>query len=87
MDEPNGDPSAIALYFVDKLAAKHVKAVLSGEGADELFGGYTIYGAPLTAGKLSKVPKPLLKSAASLMKALHLRGHNYLSRAASTVDQ
>ena len=43
MDQPLADPSCIALYFVSKLASEYVKVVLSGEGADELFGGYTIY--------------------------------------------
>lgn len=52
MDEPHGDPSAVALYFVDQIAAKKVKAVLSGEGADELFGGYTIYQTALSSKKL-----------------------------------
>ena len=42
MDEPSADPSAVALYFVDQIAAAQVKAVLSGEGADEFFGGYRI---------------------------------------------
>ena len=42
-DEPESDPSAVALYFVCNLASQHVKVVLSGEGADELFGGYNIY--------------------------------------------
>ena len=42
MDEPLGDASAVALYFLSKEAAGHVKVVLSGEGADELFGGYNI---------------------------------------------
>ena len=46
MDQPLADPSCIALYFVSKLAAEHVKVVLSGEGADELFGGYTVYNEP-----------------------------------------
>ena len=46
MDQPLADPSCIALYFVSKLASEHVKVVLSGEGADELFGGYTIYNEP-----------------------------------------
>ena len=46
MDEPSADPSAVALYFVDQEAAKKVKAVLSGEGADEFFGGYRIYQTP-----------------------------------------
>ncbi|NTU89176.1 MAG: asparagine synthase (glutamine-hydrolyzing), partial [Actinobacteria bacterium] len=46
LDQPLADPSAVALYFVSKLASEHVKVVLSGEGADELFGGYTIYREP-----------------------------------------
>lgn len=82
MDEPNGDPSAVALYFVDKLAAKYVKAVLSGEGADELFGGYTIYQTALSSAKLNKVPKPLLKALSKVLKLLHIRGANYIDRAA-----
>ena len=43
MDEPLGAPSAIPLFFVSRLASKQVKVVQSGEGADELFGGYWIY--------------------------------------------
>lgn len=85
MDEPSGDPSAVALYFVDQLAAQQVKAVLSGEGADEFFGGYKIYQAPLASGKLAGVPAPLLRAGASLFKALNLRGANYLERASETV--
>ena len=53
MDEPSGDPSAVALFFVDQIASKKVKAVLSGEGADELFGGYKIYQAPMATDRLS----------------------------------
>ena len=86
MDEPSGDPSAIALYFVDQLASKSVKAVLSGEGADELFGGYKIYQAPLAARALSAVPAPLLKAAASFFKKTGLRGANYLERASESAS-
>ena len=43
MDEPLADPSTIALYSVTELASKHVKILTSGEGADELFGGYNTY--------------------------------------------
>ena len=46
LDEPSGDDSAIALYFVAREASRHVKVVWSGEGADEFFGGYNIYREP-----------------------------------------
>src|SRR5204862_467271 len=42
-DEPLAHPSSVALYFVSKLAAKHVKVVLTGEGSDELLAGYARY--------------------------------------------
>lgn len=85
MDEPSGDPSAVALYFVDQLAARDVKAVLSGEGADEFFAGYKIYQTPLANKKLSWVPKPLLRTAAKVMHKLGIRGANYLDRASTGV--
>lgn len=81
MDEPIGDPAAIALYFVDMLAASHVKSVLSGEGADELFGGYCIYRTPLDARKIKWVPPKMLRVAGKAASMLNLRGQNYLYRA------
>lgn len=86
MDEPSADPSAVALYFVDQEAAKKVKAVLSGEGADEFFGGYRIYQVPFSNAKLSWCPKPLLKAASKVTRALGIRGANYLERASETVE-
>ena len=56
MDEPLGDASAVALYFLSKEAAGHVKVVLSGEGADELFGGYNIYREPESLKKIAWIP-------------------------------
>ena len=50
LDEPVADPALVPLYFVANEARKHVKVVLSGEGADELFGGYNIYREPRVAG-------------------------------------
>lgn len=87
MDEPCGDPSAVALYFVNELAAKQVKAVLSGDGADELFGGYPIYRAPLDTKWLSWCPKPLLRLGAALLEKSGRRGANFLARAGESVDR
>lgn len=86
MDEPCADPSAVALYFVDKLAARKVKAVLSGEGADELFGGYRIYQTPFSNRKLDWLPSGLLRGASAAARALHVRGANYLERAGEGVE-
>ena len=80
MDEPSADPSAVALYFVDKLAAEKVKAVLSGEGADEFFGGYRIYQVPFANKKLEFIPRPLRALGAKVTKALGIRGRHYLER-------
>lgn len=87
MDEPSGDPSAVALFFVDQIASKKVKAVLSGEGADELFGGYKIYQAPMATDRLGKLPKPLLRASAALLRKLGIRGANFLERASETVAE
>lgn len=86
MDEPSADPSAVALYFVDKIAARDVKAVLSGEGADELFGGYRIYQAPLSNAKVGWLPKGLLHGAARALRSAGVRGASYLERASSPVE-
>lgn len=75
-DEPVADPSAIGLYFLAREARKSVKVVLSGEGADELFGGYNIYLAPLASRFVSWWPKPLLE----FLSKLPLRGSNFATR-------
>ena len=86
MDEPSADPSAVALYFVDQIAAEQVKAVLSGEGADEFFGGYRIYQTPFANQKLAWAPKGLLRGASKAARALGVRGANYLERASETPE-
>ncbi len=84
LDEPLPNPSQIPLYFLAKNAAKYVKVVLSGEGADELFGGYPMYLAGGHFDRYSKkVPKFIRKSAAATAKALpHFSGKNFLIRGA-----
>ena len=88
MDEPLADPSAVALYFVCNTASKHVKVVLSGEGADEIFGGYNIYREPLEMQWYDRIPMPirrLIGKAAGLLPA-H-RGLNFLVRRGKTLEE
>ncbi|GAB2676931.1 asparagine synthase (glutamine-hydrolyzing) [Paenibacillus thermoaerophilus] len=88
-DEPVADPSAIALYHVAKLAAEHVTVVLSGEGADELFGGYRIYREPRSLAAVSWLPGSLKRALRTLAEALPagVRGRNYLIRAATPLEE
>ena len=81
-DEPVADPSALGLYFLAREARKSVKVVLSGEGADELFGGYNIYLEPFARRWISWLPRFILKFLASLP----LRGSNYAERALSSLE-
>lgn len=81
MDEPLADASSIALYFVDREAAKQVKVVLSGEGADEFFGGYNIYHEPFSLRPFKKLPKPLKACMKGIAKAMpDVKGKNFIIR-------
>ncbi len=87
-DEPVADPSAVALYFLAREARKKVKVVLSGEGADELFGGYNIYREPFDIARIQKLPsflKIFLKPLSKL--PFELYGLNYIKRALKTVEE
>lgn len=81
MDEPLADPSAIALYFVAEIASKDVKVVTSGEGADELFGGYLSYREEVDQAWYMKIPYPI-RHVASLVAGLfpEVRGFNFVYR-------
>ena len=84
LDEPLPNPSEIPLYFLAQNARKYVKVVLSGEGADELFGGYPMY---LQGGHFAqyarKVPRPVRKLAGAVAKRLpEFKGKHFLVRGA-----
>lgn len=90
MDEPLADPSAIGLYFVSRLASKHVKVVLSGEGADEFFGGYNIYHEPTSLSGYQKIPKTLRKYVAKIAGNYlpsTLKGRSFLLRGAMDLEE
>ena len=83
LDEPMPNPSEVPLYFLTQNAAKYVKVVLSGEGADELFGGYPLYCAGRHFSGYAKLPRPLRKAAAALAKKLpDFKGKNFVLRGA-----
>ena len=87
MDEPLADPSAVALYFVANTASKHVKVALSGEGADEIFGGYNIYHEPYSVSWYNKIPYPIRRFIGIL--AYPLRNHtgfNFLVRRSKKLE-
>lgn len=88
MDEPLADPAAIALYFVSKLASEHVKVVMSGEGADELFGGYRIYQEPLTFTLYDRLPFGFRRVVSNICEHLpQIHGINYLVRRGKTIEE
>ena len=88
MDEPLADPAAIALFFVCRLASRQVKAVLSGEGADEIFGGYNIYHNPADMASYFRIPRPIRKAVGAVAEKLpHKHGVNYLIRGSKDLDE
>jgi len=89
LDEPVADPALVPLFFVAREARKHVKVVLSGEGADELFGGYTIYREPLSLKPFDYLPGPLRRSVGKMSKPLPegMRGKSLLHRGSLTLQQ
>lgn len=81
MDEPLADPSTIALYSIAELASEHVKVITSGEGADELFGGYNTYQEELSQAWYMKIPFPLRRLASIMAGILpEARGFNFVYR-------
>ena len=88
MDEPSGDSSAVALYFLSREAARHVRVVVSGEGADELFGGYCIYCEPHSLHLYQKLPRAVRRGIARMASGLpNVRGRSFLMRGAMSLEE
>lgn len=89
MDQPLADPSCIALYFVSRLASHYVKVALSGEGADELFGGYTCYNDPRVFKIYQTiVPHCIRKAIRAICRKLpDIKGRDYLIRACDKLEE
>ncbi len=88
MDEPSCDASAISLYFVSKEAVKDVKVVMSGEGADEFFGGYNTYREEIDLKLYNKIPFKIRHMLASIFEKLpEFRGRNLIVRRGMKLEE
>ncbi|MBR7164969.1 MAG: asparagine synthase (glutamine-hydrolyzing) [Clostridia bacterium] len=89
LDFPVADPSTVAIYLVCQEAARHLKVVLSGEGADELFGGYKVYDESRFSSKIFGLPKPLRSVLAWLASVLpdNVKGKNLLYRGTTPLEE
>lgn len=89
MDDPLADPACVPLYFVAREARKHVTVVLSGEGADELFGGYNIYREPQSLEVFNKIPatlKAFLRLIAKIMPE-GMKGKSFIERGVTPMEE
>ncbi|MFK9120935.1 asparagine synthase (glutamine-hydrolyzing), partial [Peribacillus frigoritolerans] len=89
MDDPLADPAAVPLYFVAREARKQVKVALSGEGADELFGGYNIYREPQSLRMFSYIPSPIKNVLKALSSALPegVKGKSFIERGVTPLEE
>ena len=88
MDEPLADAASVALYFVNREAAKQVKVCLSGEGADEFFGGYNIYKEPFTVSWYDRLPLWLRRGVGAVANLLPpVPGVNFLVRRGRPLEE
>ncbi|MBE5036804.1 asparagine synthase (glutamine-hydrolyzing) [Subdoligranulum sp. DSM 109015] len=88
MDEPLADAASVALYFVNREASRQVKVCLSGEGADEFFGGYNIYKEPFTVSWYDRLPLWLRRAVGSVAECLPpVHGVNFLVRRSRPLEE
>ncbi|QSB13026.1 asparagine synthase (glutamine-hydrolyzing) [Natronosporangium hydrolyticum] len=89
LDDPVADPALVPLYFVAKKAAEHVTVVLSGEGADEFFGGYTIYREPLSLAGVQSLPDGVQRGLRAVSKVMPegVKGKSFLERGTTPIEE
>ncbi|MEJ3745407.1 asparagine synthase (glutamine-hydrolyzing) [Actinomycetes bacterium KLBMP 9797] len=89
LDDPVADPSLVPLYFVAKKAAEHVTVVLSGEGADEFFGGYTIYREPLSLHAVRSLPNSMQRGLRAVSRVIPrgVKGKSFLERGTTRIEE
>jgi asparagine synthase (glutamine-hydrolysing) len=89
LDDPVADPALVPLWFIAREARRHVKVVLSGEGSDELFGGYAIYREPLSLRAFNPLPRPVKRGLAAVSRRLPegMRGKDLLRRGSIPIEE
>lgn len=86
-DEPHANLSAVGLYYLSSLASNDVKVVLSGEGADELYGGYDLYNQSRAFIRYKKLPKIIRKGIGKLAsKFPDMRGKQFLIKGGQRIE-
>jgi asparagine synthase (glutamine-hydrolysing) len=88
LDDPVADPALVPLYFISEEARKHVTVVLSGEGSDELFGGYRIYQEAASIRSMSELPKALQKGLRALSTVIPegVKGKSFIERGTMSIE-
>lgn len=88
MDDPVADPASVPLYFAAREASKQVKVVLSGEGADEFFGGYNIYREPAALKGFNYIPNQMQKMLKYLIKYFPegMKGKSFIERGTTPLE-
>lgn len=87
LDDPVADPSQVGIYFLSKEAKKHATVVLSGEGADELFGGYNIYKEYNSVKPILNMPRGIKKALNGVSSVMpNIKGKSYLYRATTPLE-
>jgi asparagine synthase (glutamine-hydrolysing) len=89
LDDPVADPSLIPLYFLARTASRYVTVVLSGEGADELFGGYTIYREPMSLAGIERLPDGVKRGLRTLSGVIPegVKGRSFLERGTTPIEE
>jgi asparagine synthase (glutamine-hydrolysing) len=89
LDDPMGDPSLIPLYFVARTASRYVTVALSGEGSDELFGGYAIYREPMSLAGIGRLPAGMKRGLRGLSHVMPegMRGRSFLERGTTPIEE
>lgn len=88
MDEPCADPSAVSLYFLSRLVSKDLKVIMSGEGADEFFGGYNCYAEEESIKLYNKIPYCIRHIIGKIFELLpEFKGRNFIVRRGKKVEE